>query len=516
ADESSVRYSATVVGVSCNAGSDGRIDVSVSAGTAPFSFVWADGPTSEDRVDLAAGAYALTVTDATGCAVSRTYLVEEPAAIVLACMTGDVSTAADSDGLLFGQVSGGVGGPFEVTYRNLTTGVTGSQTAPDGNYRFDNLAAGEYSVTVTDSVGCAPAEACRSEIGVGTCSEDLTTAGFALEVSPPIGCDYLTGFIRFIGEQVADYRFSVDDGNTWQEDPFFPNLSARNYAPRAERIDQTGCILVSTSEVSIVSAVPIRLDPAIDLRPTSCTVPDGQLTVRVRDPQPSYRYSVDGGQTWSANPVFTGLESGAYVIVVRDSLTGCAESPLRPVLLEVRGQARLIDVATNPATGCAAEDGSIELFGTNLSEDTRVRLNDGPWQTDLTFPDLAPGVYLAELIQESTGCSFRWNAPLVVGGDDLPEMIGYVVEDVSECGRTDGSVTLNANGEGLEYTFDGRTWGPENTKNDLPAGNVAAGIRFIDNEDCILWIPGVRVEGAYVAMVDSVLGEDPTGCGGTD
>ncbi len=48
-------------------GSDGSLDLTVSGGDPPYSFLWSNGATSEDVSNLAKGAYSVTVTDAIGC-----------------------------------------------------------------------------------------------------------------------------------------------------------------------------------------------------------------------------------------------------------------------------------------------------------------------------------------------------------------------------------------------------------------------------------------------------------------
>ncbi|MGB1319261.1 MAG: hypothetical protein ACPG5W_13675, partial [Flavobacteriales bacterium] len=48
---------------SCN----GVAYVTPSGGVAPYSFLWSDGSTQEDRSDLCEGTYQVTVTDANGC-----------------------------------------------------------------------------------------------------------------------------------------------------------------------------------------------------------------------------------------------------------------------------------------------------------------------------------------------------------------------------------------------------------------------------------------------------------------
>jgi len=62
----------------CNGCYNGSIDLSVTGGVAPYAYAWGDGPTAEDRSNLGAGSYKVTVTDANGCEVDggSIYLTE--------------------------------------------------------------------------------------------------------------------------------------------------------------------------------------------------------------------------------------------------------------------------------------------------------------------------------------------------------------------------------------------------------------------------------------------------------
>ncbi len=53
--------------ISCNGGSDGAIDLTVSGGTSPYSYLWSNGDTTQDIGNRPAGFDTVVVTDANGC-----------------------------------------------------------------------------------------------------------------------------------------------------------------------------------------------------------------------------------------------------------------------------------------------------------------------------------------------------------------------------------------------------------------------------------------------------------------
>jgi PKD repeat protein len=78
---SNLAVSGTVVNSTSAQSPNGYIDVTASGGQPPYSFLWADGPTTEDRFNLAPGIYSVTVTDNIGAQASGTWTVGGPAPI---------------------------------------------------------------------------------------------------------------------------------------------------------------------------------------------------------------------------------------------------------------------------------------------------------------------------------------------------------------------------------------------------------------------------------------------------
>ncbi|NDJ00212.1 hypothetical protein GWA97_14135, partial [Flavobacterium sp. LaA7.5] len=64
--------------VSCNAGSNGAVDLTVTGGTAPYTYLWNTTATTQDLSGLTAGTYEVTVTDANGCTATASVTVTQP------------------------------------------------------------------------------------------------------------------------------------------------------------------------------------------------------------------------------------------------------------------------------------------------------------------------------------------------------------------------------------------------------------------------------------------------------
>jgi len=131
----------TVTNVSCNGGTNGAINITVTGGSSTFAYLWSNGATTQNITALVAGSYTVTVTS--GGMATASFTVNQPAALTFTTTSTNVSGC-------------GVYGTIQVT----ASGGTGTKTYTDNgatyqaNSLFSNLTAGTYTVNVKDANGC--------------------------------------------------------------------------------------------------------------------------------------------------------------------------------------------------------------------------------------------------------------------------------------------------------------------------------------------------------------------------
>jgi hypothetical protein len=154
--DSAITLTTVPTQVSCNGGTNGSIDLSVSGGTPGYTYMWSNLPGSPDPQDqsgLVPGTYTVTVTDANGCTATQSQVITQPSALVLSVMKTDPTCQAIStppnlseDGVIDLTVSGGTSAyTYSWTGPNMFTAITQDIT---------NLIPGMYQVTVTDANNC--------------------------------------------------------------------------------------------------------------------------------------------------------------------------------------------------------------------------------------------------------------------------------------------------------------------------------------------------------------------------
>lgn len=143
----SLTATVTTTNVSCGGAGDGSASITVTGTGGPFSYEWSSGETDVTSVSgLDGGDYFVTVTSSDGCVKIYSFTIEEAPEL-------ELTTADVIDATCFGYTDGEItvatsGGATPYTY---TINGGDPQSSPD----FTGLAAGEYTIIVTDDNGCS-------------------------------------------------------------------------------------------------------------------------------------------------------------------------------------------------------------------------------------------------------------------------------------------------------------------------------------------------------------------------
>lgn len=132
---------ATIEDAACNA-PNGAILVEVSGGIAPYNYQWSDGSATVNLINVPHGIYSLEVTDLNGCSVYYMDTIQSLNNLNAYSVINNATCFGDTNGQINVFVRTG-SGPFTFEWSDGNTGAIN-----------DSLAAGDYSVLITDLYGC--------------------------------------------------------------------------------------------------------------------------------------------------------------------------------------------------------------------------------------------------------------------------------------------------------------------------------------------------------------------------
>ena len=138
--------SSDVTNVSCYGENDGKIEVSVSGGVAPYQYKWSTGRTSNGIYGVPAGEYIVLVSDSEGCFTSSTFRIETPSKIVVEEQKISNPSCGNNNGSISLAVSGGTA-PYTPSWSSSNNDVL-------EGLELQDLQSGMYDVVITDNNGC--------------------------------------------------------------------------------------------------------------------------------------------------------------------------------------------------------------------------------------------------------------------------------------------------------------------------------------------------------------------------
>lgn len=365
--------------VTCFSGNNGTANVTASGGTAPYTYLWSNGSTTEAVSDLTAGTYSVTVTDANGCTASPSYQVTEPTVITVSASVINNTCFNGTAGSITASASGGTGA---ISY-----------SLNDINYQTENLftglAAGNFTLFAKDANGCVVsipaviAQPTAVVITIGNVTSTCSgTSNGAIRVTATGG----TGTLTYAWTGPNGYSKASRNIN---------NLAPGTYTLTVT--DGNGCS--ATQQISVQELPAINVSAAVTNVVCSNTLTGAvNLTIAGSSGQPTYSWTGPNGFKASTEDI-SGLRSGNYSVAVTDP-SGCSFSSSYSVQ---PATAIAINLTKNDITNCGGV-GSISLSVTGGSAPYQYQLNNNAVQSGASFSNLTAGSYSAK-VTDSKGCS---------------------------------------------------------------------------------------------------------------
>ncbi|MGP8216987.1 MAG: gliding motility-associated C-terminal domain-containing protein [Bacteroidia bacterium] len=548
---------------------NGAIMVTPSGGTPAYNFLWSNAETTDTIINICAGVYTYTITDAHHCTASYTVILNNTGG-----PTGVTLTESNDscNGLCDGFISvSPIGGTSPYTYSFNGVQALGNDTS--------DICPGTYTIVVTDNLGCKyfdtssitqPASLsvngvstnatcigiCNGTINVavtggtppysyqwsggqtnspvasGVCPGNDTvtvtdahlcsfkkvfTVGQNIVISDtltstnPLCHDSCTGTATAIvnGGGTPPYTYSWSNGNTNSN---ISALCAGNYTDTIK--DANGCEAIDTAFIVQPTAMMVTFSDSIISCNNSC---DGKAFATVSGGTPGYTYMWDSVAA-QTNDAITNICAGTYYIAITDN-NGCIFDTgitlANPPVLTNN------NIVTNASCN-STNDGMIIATPAGGVPPYYFKWSNGV--TTATNSNLLPGTYTLTLT-DSTNCVLVDSAK-VLADTTVIAKIGY---DSAICATNSDTLngTMSVNAATYEwFTMPGRIpVGSTDTIIVTPA-NTTQYVLLVTDGTCtdsmtvnvtVNPLPIVRTGGMQTIYLytSATLGGSPTGPAGS-
>jgi gliding motility-associated-like protein len=431
----------TQTNVAINGYSSGVATVSVSGGTAEYSYLWSpSGGTAASATGLAAGIYTCAIMDANGCQTTKTVTITEPTALVASTSQTNVLCKGASTGVATVNVSGAVG-PY--TYSWLPSGGTGATA--------NNLVADTYVCKITDA------------------NNSIITREFTITEPTLLAASSSQTDVACYAGVTGAASVSVSGGTAPYTYSWYPsgglgasvsNLAAGTYT--CTITDANGCTLTKPFTIAQPLAA---LTATQDQTNVSCNSgSNGTATVFVSGGTSNYTYSWTNSSSTSATA--SGLVAGSYACTVTDA-HGCIITKSFVIsqpsaLAATTSQTNVLCNGSSTGTAAVVVSGGVSPY-------TYLWTNSGG--TEATASGLAAGNYECT-ITDANGCKllklFTITQPAALS-------VTPIYTDVAISGQATGSASVTVLGGTLPYSYSWTNSLSTIISTSATASNLAAG-----------------------------------------
>lgn len=331
-----ININGNITNVRCNNQSNGIITTSITGGTIPLNYLWSTGATQSSISGLIAGNYTITVTDAAFCTNTRSFTATQPQPLITTTsVNNNVTCNGGSNGSATVTASGGTPS-YSYHWSNGATGTGNSSTQ-------SNLAAGTYTITVTDILDCQS----TGTVVINQPSAIIINAQNIRNITCHGMNDGLISVTASGNSGIVSYLWS--NGATTST---VNNLSAATYAVT---VTDSGNGCTKSASFVITEPSPLVIS-ALTSENVSCNGGmDGSIGASVAGGTVPYTYLWNNNLTTSN---IVNLREGTYTVTVSD-VNNCTISQNKtitqpePIIISL--------ISSNNANCVGANNGSLEV-----------------------------------------------------------------------------------------------------------------------------------------------------------
>ncbi len=442
---------------SANCGqADGAIDLTVTNGSGPFIYNWLPSGNTQDLNALLAGVYNVTVADIKGCTQIGSYTVPDLSSLAASIsLQTNVSCNGLYDGTAQGNVTGG------------TPSFTYSWSNGQGTQIATGLAAGVYTFSVTDGVGC------------------LSTANVTITEPPALTIVSITSTNPLCNGNCNGTATVLATGGTapltylWVGGtPFGGNNSTSTTT--------TGIcngnlqVLVTDANSCTVGGSTSVIEPSFISLSTSSTdetcngLHDGTATVLANGGTTPYTYqwsANSGGQTGNTA---VGLAAGTYTVIVTD-MHNCTTTT--SVTVNTPNPLVISNISPTHLTCWMSDNGSIGINVTGGTPNYSFDWTNATGTYNSTNQNIGnlPAETYFVTVTDQNGCSISTSQII-----SQPPQLSLTVNKTDEtCFQyCNGTLTSNVMGGQIPYTY---IW--SNLQNTSSLDSLCPGTYFVTVTD---------------------------------
>lgn len=438
----------------------GRVTSTPINGAPPYDFNWSTGNSetgvlSDTEINLLAGNYTVTVTDANGCTSAQSIAVGQPATAVS-------FSSSKSDAFCFNTANGSI---------NITpSGGTPNASAPFYTYMWSDGGSTDqnrtglagspggtvYSFTVTDGNGCT---ATGSET-IFSPTEVIATFN-STDVSCNGGNDG-TVTVTASGGINGTTTFDWSNGSPQSTDNTAPyestisNLSQGRYFVTITNV--VGCVTIDSIDITEPTPLVINRDSKVD--PLCNGDMNGEITITASGGTPQYTYSWND---FSTDEDRSGLMAGVYTVTVEDA-NGCTQT-YDTTLVDPPVLGASID-SLEDASCNGFSDGFLRAIGSGGTSPYTYAWQGGP--NARSNPNLRAGTYTVT-VEDANGCTISISGTV---GEPAVLVASASGTDASCAGIDDGTATASETGGTSPYTYN---WNPPGSQTTKSINGLAGG-----------------------------------------